>query len=152
MALILHPVPCTAVNSGDFADEYDYFASTLSLDSNHNLLSALSAAGITPSNTKKYTGDPLPFSFSFLFSTDPKTGIGIGVRQLLRHNADVSVMCHSYVTSAADGPTLCPTAQQHVLDLVPVRLLRFYSCCRATVDEYADSLFQQLQVLRLMQP
>lgn len=37
--------------------QYDYFSSVLSLDSNHNLLTALKAAGINPSNSVRYTGE-----------------------------------------------------------------------------------------------
>lgn len=39
--------------------QYDYFSSVLSIDANHNLLTALKAAGINPSNSVKYTGELL---------------------------------------------------------------------------------------------
>jgi Ribonuclease T2 family len=41
------------------ASQYDYFSSVLSIDANHNLLTALKAAGINPSNSVKYTGELL---------------------------------------------------------------------------------------------
>lgn len=37
--------------------QYDYFSSVLSLDSNFNLLTALKAAGVNPSNSVRYTGE-----------------------------------------------------------------------------------------------
>ncbi len=47
---------CAAVSNHYFSGTLDYFSSTLTLNQNYNLLSALAASGITPSNTKKYTG------------------------------------------------------------------------------------------------
>jgi len=59
------------VSAGDFSGELDYFSSTLSLNENYNLLSALSASGIYPSNTKKYTGAAISASLAVLAALTP---------------------------------------------------------------------------------
>jgi ribonuclease T2 len=60
-----------AVSNHYFSGTLDYFSSTLTLNQNYNLLSALAASGITPSNTKKYTGAAINNAIYNDFGADP---------------------------------------------------------------------------------